>query len=287
MLQILPPTSFHFKIDLCQLHIRLLDAETDLSDYILIGSALMLLFVIFFYLMMLQLHRRRIAHQQEMHELTMQYERTLLQSQIEIQEQTFRNISQEIHDNIGQVLSLAKLNLNSLENVGQSAEKINVTEELLGKALSDLRDISRSLSGEKISEIGLQNAIQNELRMIERITRMKCFFNYDSFTPQFSKEVNTIIFRMVQEILNNIIKHAKASKINVTLTSNEQQTSIHIKDDGTGFNPETLDKVNTGIGLGNIKKRCDLIHGICTINSKSGGGTSVDIAVRHDQKVNA
>lgn len=287
MLQVLPPTSFHFKINLCQLHVCLLDAETNLSDYILIGSALMLLFVIFFYLMMLQLHRRRITHQQEMHELTMQYERTLLQSQLEIQEQTFRNISQEIHDNIGQVLSLAKLNLNSLENVGQSAEKINVTEELLGKALSDLRDISRSLSGEKISEIGLQNAIQNELRMIERITRMKCFFSYDSFIPGFSKEVNTIIFRMVQEILNNIIKHAKASKINVILTSNEQQTSIHIKDDGAGFNPEALDKVNTGIGLGNIKKRCDLIHGICAINSKPGEGTSVDIAVRHDEKVSA
>jgi signal transduction histidine kinase len=247
----------------------------------------MLLFVIFFYLMMLQIHRRRIAHQQEMHELTIQYERTLLQSQLEIQEQTFRNISQEIHDNVGQVLSLAKLNLNSVGNAAPSAEKINVTEQLLGKALSDLRDISKSLSGEKISEIGLQNAIQNELRMIERITSMKCFFKYDSFTAQFSKEVNTIIFRMVQEILNNIIKHAKATQINVTLTSNEHQSSIHINDDGTGFDPSSLEEVNTGIGLGNIKKRCDLIQGVCTITSKPGEGTSVNIAVRHDQKISA
>jgi len=285
MLQILSSASSLLKINLCTARLFLIDAPTDLSDYILIGSALMLVFVIFFYLMMLQMHQRRITHQQEVHELTMQYEKTLLQSQLEIQEQTFRNISQEIHDNIGQVLSLAKLNLNTMAGSGLYAEKLNVTENLLGKALSDLRDISRSLNSEKISEVGLANAIQAELHMIERVTNMRCLLTNDSFKSYFSPEVNTIVFRMVQEILNNIIKHAKASQINVTLTSDEQQTSIHIRDNGTGFNADALDKVNTGIGLGNIKKRCELIRGTCTIHSGPGEGTSVYISVRHDQKI--
>src|ERR1041385_396241 len=100
MLQIALPASSHFKINLCYVHFFFLDSQADLSDYILIGSALMLLFVVFFYLMMLQIHRRRIIYQQEVHELRMQYEKTLLQSQLEIQEQTFRNISHEIHDNV-------------------------------------------------------------------------------------------------------------------------------------------------------------------------------------------
>jgi len=234
--------------------------------------------------MMLQMHRRRILHQQEMYEITMQYEKALLQSQLEIQEQTFRNISQEIHDNIGQVLSLAKLNLNTMAGSGQYAEKLNVTEDLLSKALSDLRDISKSLNSEKISEAGLSHAIQTELHMIERIANIRCFFSGESFLPYFSNEVNTIIFRIVQEALNNIIKHAKASEINLTLTSDEQQTSIHISDNGKGFKPDELNVLNTGIGLVNIRKRCDLINGTCTINSSPGKGTNIDISVKHAQK---
>src|SRR3954453_7222586 len=109
--------------------------------YIIIGTAAMLFFVIFFYLFFLQMHRRRILHQKEMFDLKSQYERTILQSQLEIQEQTFRNISQEIHDNIGQVLSVAKLSLNTIpENTKNgTSEKIALAEELLGKAIGDLR----------------------------------------------------------------------------------------------------------------------------------------------------
>src|SRR5690349_7079912 len=126
--------------------------------YIIIGTAAMLFFVIFFYLFFLQMHRRRTIHEKEMYDLKAQYERTLFQSQLEIQEQTFRNISQEIHDNIGQVLSLAKLNLNTIPHTGGTTDKISLTEELLGKAINDLRDLSRSMHPEKIADIGLTNA---------------------------------------------------------------------------------------------------------------------------------
>src|SRR3954454_718033 len=119
--------------------------------YIIIGTAAMLFFVIFFYLFFLQMHRRRAIHEKEMYDLKARYERTLFESQLEIQEQTFRNISQEIHDNIGQVLSLAKLNLNTIPQKAQNgiSEKIALAEELLGKAIGDLRDLSKSLHPEK------------------------------------------------------------------------------------------------------------------------------------------
>ncbi len=98
----------------------MLQAPSFFTTYtIIIGTAAMLFFIIFFYLLMLQLHKRRVIHQKEMFDLKAQYERTILQSQLEIQEQTFRNISQEIHDNIGQVLSLAKLNLNTIPQNGK------------------------------------------------------------------------------------------------------------------------------------------------------------------------
>src|SRR6187551_1859556 len=124
--------------------------------YIIIGTAAMLFFVIFFYLFFLQMHRRRTIHEKEMYDLKAQYERTLFQSQLEIQEQTFRNISQEIHDNIGQVLSLAKLNLNTMDcnNPEALQVKINDSKQLISKAIQDLRDLSRSLNTDYVVEMG-------------------------------------------------------------------------------------------------------------------------------------
>src|SRR5689334_19039339 len=141
---------------------------------VIVGCAVILFFVIFFYLLIIQLHKRRILHQKEMFDLKSQYERTILQSQLEIQEQTFRNISQEIHDNIGQVLSVAKLSLNTIPQTSQNgtSEKIALAEELLGKAIGDLRDLSKSLHPEKIAEIGLTNAIRHELQLVQKTARL-------------------------------------------------------------------------------------------------------------------
>src|SRR3954469_12847659 len=107
--------------------------------FIIVGTVVILFFVIFFYLLIVQLHKRRVVHEKEMYDLKAQYEKTILESQLEIQEQTFRNISQEIHDNIGQVLSVAKLSLNTIPQDTQNgtSEKIALAEELLGKAIGD------------------------------------------------------------------------------------------------------------------------------------------------------
>jgi len=163
----------------------MLQATTPFSiSIVIVGTVVILFFVVFFYLFLIQLHRRRIKHQEEMFALTVQYEQTLLQSQLEIQEQTFKNISQEIHDNIGQVLSLAKLTLNTIETA-EANDKINITEELLGKAINDLRNLSRSLNSEKITDSGLAQALQHELSVIEKVSSIQTQFlinGYEDFS---------------------------------------------------------------------------------------------------------
>src|SRR3954471_13392308 len=187
---------------------------------VIVGCAVILFFVIFFYLLIIQLHKRRILHQKEMFDLKSQYEKIILQSQLEIQEQTFRNISQEIHDNIGQVLSLAKLNLNTIPQNG-SSDKIALTEELLGKAISDLRDLSKSLHPEKIKDIGLTNAIRNELLVMQRAAKLSTELITGDEEIKLSDEKCIIVFRMMQEILHNILKHAKAKNVKVKMYSND------------------------------------------------------------------
>ena len=206
------------------------------------------------------------------------YEQTLLQSQLEIQEQTFRNISQEIHDNIGQVLSLAKLNLNTIP-VQAITDKIALTEELLGKAINDLRDLSKSLHPEKIADLGLVNAIQHELSIIQRTTKLATNFIGDEKALNLNSEKSIIIFRMIQEILHNTIKHAKAKGIVVKIETEEGRTQIEVKDDGTGFEHEKLKNTETGIGLKSIQQRCSLIGASFKIDSVRNVGTAVQLII--------
>jgi len=112
-------------------------------------------FVIFFLIMYMRRKTKNILEKQQMQS---QFSQTLLQTQLEIQEQTLKNISQEIHDNIGQALSLAKLNLNTMPPINDEAlqQKILNSKELVSKAITDLRDLSRSLDTDYVQEMGLQ-----------------------------------------------------------------------------------------------------------------------------------
>lgn len=258
---------------------NIIDAQT-LVLAVIVGVVIILFFVIFFYLFIVQLHRRRVLHQKEMFELKAEYEQAIFQSQLEIQEQTFRNISQEIHDNIGQVLSLAKLNLNTIESKAE-AEKIALSEQLLGKAINDLRDLSKSLNPEKITDIGLVNAIKHELFVVQKAANITTELLADQTSVHIENDKSIIIFRMIQEILNNILKHAKAKTVVVSITQNIDKTIIEIKDDGIGFDPDNLKSTETGLGLKSIQQRCALIHATCNIKSEKGIGTTVKLVINN------
>jgi signal transduction histidine kinase len=250
------------------------------QSFIIVGMVVILFFVIFFYLLIVQLHRRRVVHEKEMYNLKAQYERTIFESQIEIQEQTFRNISQEIHDNIGQVLSLAKLNLNTIPQI-DSSDKIALTEELLGKAINDLRDLSKSLHPEKIVDIGLTNAIRNELLVMQKAAKLSTELVAGDKEIKLSDEKCIIVFRMMQEILHNILKHAKAKNVTVTMNANSANATIQIRDDGKGFDLANLKSTETGIGLKSIQQRCALINASFNIDSTPGVGTSIQLTINN------
>jgi two-component system, NarL family, sensor kinase len=241
---------------------------------IITTSILMFLLVAFilFLFLVFQLRKRKVK--------TL-LEKEILAAQIEIQEQTFKNVSQEIHDNVGQVLSLAKLNLTSFQDVldEKTASKIESTRQLISKAIGDLRNISRSMHGDKISETGLQVAIENELLVLENTGQYKT--NLEVIGPHIRLEVQkeTMIFRMVQEAITNCIKYAKAQNILVKLENKEDKYKISIKDDGLGFDIALLQSHKTGIGLKNMQNRAALINGLFSINSAPGKGTLVEITL--------
>lgn len=259
----------------------MLQASANSIIFIVTGTLIILFFVLFFYLFIIQLHRRRSLHQKEIFDLKSAYEQTLFKAQLEIQEQTFKNISQEIHDNISQVLSLAKLNLNVLPTHNAS-EKIELTEQLIAKALNDLRDLSKSLNAEKIADTGLVHALAQELNILERASQnIKTTFEFTGGDVFLIREQTIICFRIMQELLQNIVKHAKAKHIHLKISSCNDETTLLLEDDGIGFDMAKLDETKTGIGLKNIEQRCKFIHAKYSLESQPGKGTVAKIIVQH------
>lgn len=239
--------------------------------FILIGSFLLLIVFVFL--------RRQRKNKEEKEEMKNRFEQTLLKTQLEIQEQTFAYISQEIHDNIGQILSLARLNLNTFGNA-LADDKFTQTDDLLGKAIKDLRDLSHNLQNNRIYDIGIIESLRQLLLSLEKTGRFHTsFYTSDNFHI-LDANTDIIIYRMIQEVINNIIKHAAATQINVTIANENENVVITISDNGIGFDTSLLNSEGSGIGLQNIMNRAKTINATVDVNSTPGNGTIITLLIK-------
>jgi signal transduction histidine kinase len=254
---------------------------SELEFVIGFGSFIFLLLAIFVAVFLIAAFRRKRKHQQHLIQLENEKQQELLQTQIEIQEQTLNNISQEIHDNIGQVLSLAKLNLNTIPaNIEEELfTKINKTKELVSKAIHDLRDLSRSMHGDRIAELGLKDAIENELTILQNTGQYKTYFIVSGNYYKLPRQKEIVVFRMLQESINNSIKHARAQNITVEMNYQPQSFQLWVSDDGRGFDAAALAVSEKGIGLKSMHNRAALIGAVFSIQSSPFTGTTVTIKI--------
>jgi len=258
----------------------------------LITGIILILFISIVFLVSLVRYRKKESiHMFEKQELQSQFQKELLQTQLEIQEQTLKNISEEIHDNIGQALSLAKLNLNTLPDITDQTlqQKIANSKELVSKAIVDLRSLSRSLDTDYVRDMGLQPAIEYELDMIKKTGAHKIELSVEGILFRFDKQKELILFRIVQEILNNIIKHAKAEKIAVHIIYDLDKLQLTISDDGQGVDLTPLnenDRSGFGLGIRNMHNRAKLIGADFSMSSSIGKGTEVKIILPKEKNTN-
>lgn len=238
-----------------------------------------MLILIFFFLLFVQSNRRKMMHIREKNQLQLTYEKALMQSQLEIQEETLTHISEEIHDNIGQALSLVRLQLNTL-GTSPDEGKINATDELLGKAISDLRSLSHSLNSRQLLETGLPATIGKMLSYLEKSGKYSTSFSDNSDLSELDGEKSIFLLRMIQEIINNIVKHAEATEVQISLDGNSRQFSVRISDNGKGFDTQKIDSSGKGIGIANIMKRARLVGATISFQSSEKTGTTVIIQVQ-------
>lgn len=201
----------------------------------------------------------------------------LLQSQLEMQEQTFNTISQEIHDNVGQILSLAKVQVNIMDRSETLDRRMLAdVKESISKAMIDLRDIAKSLNSERIKLSSLVEMTNHELQRIERLGIIKTFFYLNGREENIQEQKKLIILRIIQESLQNILKHSKAEKIDVSFYYGSGNFKCEISDNGIGFDQNLITKKD-GLGLRNIISRAALIGGEGHIDSTVNKGTTITI----------
>ena len=199
-------------------------------------------------------------------------------SKLEVQEQSFRYFSEEIHDNVGQLLSLIKYQLHKIGKKGGEPvqQEVSQSQELLGKAITDLRSISHTLNGNFIAQAGLQESLNKELSYVCNAKPVQCTMNISGEAYQLPQEKELMIFRIIQESIANALKHAAPTDIQLHLRYAPDVLTIDITDNGNGF--DTTQK-SSGIGLSNMHTRAQLIGGALQIQSSPDNGTNIHLTI--------
>jgi len=226
------------------------------------------------------------GQQQKKQKLSLQilkssHEKELLKTQLEIQEDTFNKISREIHDNISLALTLSKLQLNNfMAGMKEKPTLISTSIDLISKSLVDLNDISKSLDGNQLATHGLINTLQSETAVLSKSGIYQVEFEVLGEPYYMDSESELIFFRIYQEACNNIIKHARATRIIVDLFYEKDSLSMKITDNGKGFDvKETLGKneLRKMAGLKNFYTRANMIGAEVNITSVKNIGTTIHI----------
>jgi len=194
---------------------------------------------------------------------------TIIRSQMEIKENTLKNIAWELHDNIGQILSLAKMELNIL-SMQDTIDKQHIKEvsDIVGKSLQEIRMFSRILNKDVIKSIGIQQAIQIEIDRLNRLNFIQSKLVVEGTPYWINKNDEIILFRIIQEFFSNTIKHSQAKNLIVKLIYSPNNLIITLQDDGIGFDKK---KVKKGTGLLSMSGRAKMINTQLDIQSGETG----------------
>lgn len=212
--------------------------------------------------------RRKTKYQQEIAEQKHAFEQMFLRSRIEVQEETFSLIGKELHDNIGQLLSTTKMLIGITERSLQTPpDTLHTANETVGKAISELRALSKSLNKEWLEQF---DVIENLLREIVRINSAGVLnIKLDhSGKLQMEREAQIVLFRILQEGIQNVLKHSRANDLNITISRQNELIIITLKDNGLGFDSHSI---KDGVGMINMKQRARLLGGSIQWEAGSSG----------------
>lgn len=248
--------------------------EVALIGYVIFALLLVLVMIILFFVTFQKRKHKLLLDQIESQKA---FDEEISRTQSEIQEQTLKHVAWELHDNVGQLLAYASMQLNMLTSKAPDdlKEKFSETSDIVKESLKEVRSLSKSLNNDVILNMGFEDSITNELK---RIKRMK-FSSAELIIKGSQKAIENkkheiVLFRILQEFFSNSVKYSEAETLNVTLDYQDTQLLITVNDDGIGFDVPSAEK---GSGLINMKSRAELINATMDLVSEQNKGVTLKI----------
>ena len=201
---------------------------------------------------------------------------------LDSEEKERKRIASDLHDGVGQLMSAAWMNMQALKN--QMVHLSNAESELLDKSLAlvnescnEVRQVSHTMMPNALLLKGLVKAVQEFIGQINQ-RNVKINLTTEGLSESLPSHIETVLYRVIQESVNNVIKHAKASKLDISIIQSTDGIDVLIEDNGIGFNI-ALTSQNEGIGLSNIKSRIQYLEGTVEWNTSENNGTLVAIFI--------
>jgi len=196
---------------------------------------------------------------------------------IEVQERERSYLAAELHDNINQILATSKLYIDTaIHNEDVRLNLIKDSKGFIDGAMEEIRQLCRSLLPPSLSKTSLVSALDDMVKNIKQVDKLQLITDWENLDEsEMCEKMKLTIFRIIQEQLNNIFKHAQATTVIIEIMQDNGATQVSIKDDGIGFDPE---QKRNGVGLQNIVSRANLFNGEVIIHSEPGAGCELIVA---------
>jgi two-component system, NarL family, sensor kinase len=247
--------------------------QTALTIFIVLATIIFLVFVTGLFLFIFYYRKRKIVHEREKQMVAMN-------SIIQGQEAERSRMAKDLHDGLGSMLSGIKLNLSSIKGNMAIPENdtllFNKSLVQLDNAITEMRRVAHNMMPEALLKFGLPEAIRDYCDGINESNLVKMKFTSIGMSQPLEKSTEVILYRIVQELTNNAIKHASAKNIFIQLNRHEQGTTLTVEDDGKGFD---ITQIKKGNGLQNVQSRVDYLKGTMEINSIPGKGATFNIEI--------
>ncbi|HCS20522.1 MAG TPA: hypothetical protein DIW47_08175 [Bacteroidetes bacterium] len=237
------------------------------------GTAFAILMSSFLIYFVLQYRRRQLLHEKQQQEQKLLFQQELMEIQAEIKNESLNYIGRELHDNIGQMASFLKMQVELLlrKSDTQNNEILSELREHSQSLIDQIRALSRGLNSQNLERFGLVDMMRFEVDRSNRLGLANIHFSGPEDLPGLSSQAAIFLYRVFQELLNNSLKHSGASEIFIKLEHESTGLRLQCQDSGKGFDPQSL---HQGSGILNLFERCKQIGAELTIASKVEGGAS-------------
>ena len=209
----------------------------------------------------------------------------ILTAVLRTEEKSRSRFAKDLHDGLGPLLSSARMSLSALQRESLPADQqeiIGNTTYVIDEAIRSLREISNNLSPQVLNDFGLARGIQNFVGKSSAMHDVKIRFTTNLRSERYDTDIEVILYRVICELINNSLKHAACSAINLSLSQNGSELTLDYTDNGRGFNPQAM--MDCGMGLSNIASRINSLGGTFDIASAKGKGMRAAIRVNTQEE---